>query len=122
MLMLALCWQHKQSSQIVDYRSPEEVIFEAGVKLLVINLSVCDFLTGMVPGYSLYYDINLFIGKLILQRCSFYKISLPVYEHSKALLIKEEVFSKNNCLYVYSYPGATTEYRVTLVHTHKNDT
>ena len=71
---------------------------EAGVKLLVINLTVCDFLTGMVPGYgSLYYDINLFIGRLILQRCSVYKISLPAYDHSKESLIKEVVFSKNNC-------------------------
>ena len=39
-------------------------LWQPSVSLLVINLSVCDFLTGMVPGYgSLYYDINLFSGQ-----------------------------------------------------------
>lgn len=32
--------------------------------LLVVNLSVCDFLTGLISGYgSLYYDVNLYLGQ-----------------------------------------------------------
>ena len=39
-------------------------LWQPSVTLMVINLSVCDFLTGLVPGYgSLYYDVNLFIGQ-----------------------------------------------------------
>ena len=43
------------------YRSQ---LWRTPVTLLVINLSVCDCLSGMVPGFgSLYYDINLFIDR-----------------------------------------------------------
>ena len=34
------------------------------VTLLIINLSVCDLLFGLIPGFgSIYYDINLFIDR-----------------------------------------------------------
>ena len=46
---------------ITIYRSK---LWRTPVTLLVINLSVCDFLSGMVPGYgSFYYDINLFMDQ-----------------------------------------------------------
>ena len=39
-------------------------LWRTPVTLLVINLSVSDFLSGMIPGFgSLYYDINLFIDQ-----------------------------------------------------------
>ena len=34
------------------------------VTLLIINLSVCDLLSGLIPGFgSVYYDINLFLDR-----------------------------------------------------------
>ena len=39
-------------------------LWRTPVNLLVINLSVSDFLSGMIPGFgSLYYDINLLIDQ-----------------------------------------------------------
>lgn len=52
------------SNVILLFTIHRSKIWRSQVTLLVINLSVCDFITGLLPGYgSLYYDINLFMGQ-----------------------------------------------------------